>query len=67
MSDEREWVTAEDVAEYLAVAVGTVRRWIRNGELPALDLGHRAGYRIRQSDLDQFIAERYGPGGKLAA
>ena len=68
MADEQEWLTDEQVASHLAVAQETVRRWIRAGELAVLDLGaRRAGYRIRRSDLDAFIAARYGPVGKLAA
>ena len=64
----REWLTVEQVADLLQVAQETVRRWIRSGELPVLDLGgSKTGYRIRRSDLDAFIAERYGPVGKDVA
>lgn len=62
------WLTTAEVAERLRVTEDTVRRWVRNGNLPVLNLGgSRAGYRIRESDLDAFIAERYGPLGKDAA
>ncbi len=69
MTDEHDpWLTVEQVASHLAVAEETVRRWIRAGDLAVLDLGtRRAGYRIRRSDLDAFIAERYGPLEKAAA
>jgi excisionase family DNA binding protein len=70
MSEKREpqWLTVEEVAGMFRVAEETVRRWIRRGELPVLDLGGpRAGYRIRQEDLDRFIEQRYGPLGKTAA
>lgn len=64
-----EWMTVQEVAEYLKVNEETVRRWIRNGELYVLALGssNRAGYRILRSALDQFIRARYGPMGKAAA
>jgi excisionase family DNA binding protein len=62
------WLTVEQVAELLQLNPETVRRWIRGGELPVLDLGGtKAGYRIRRGDLDAFIAARYGPVGKGAA
>ena len=62
------WLTVEQVAELLQVAQETVRRWIRSGELPVLDLGGpKTGYRIRRSELEVFIAARYGPVGKVAA
>ena len=67
--DERdEWLTVQEVAAVLKVHEESVRRWIRGGELPVLDLGSaKAGYRVRRSDLDRFTQERYGPVGKDAA
>lgn len=65
--DEREWRTVAQVAGLFQVHEETVRRWIRDGQLPVLDLGKKAGYRIRPEDLDAFIAARYGPVGKDAA
>jgi excisionase family DNA binding protein len=57
MAKER-LMTVEEVAEQLGVNLDTVRRWIRNKELEAIDLGGRAGYRITESDLERFINER---------
>ncbi|MDQ3692217.1 MAG: helix-turn-helix domain-containing protein [Chloroflexota bacterium] len=69
MADRQEqWMTVEQVAAFLSLKEETVRRWIRSGEIPVLDLpSRRAGYRIRRSDLDRFIAKRYGPVEKAAA
>lgn len=63
------WLTVEDVAKSLKVTEETVRRWIRQGELPVLQLGRspRSGYRIRRDELERFVADRYGPSGKAAA
>lgn len=59
MADVR-WLTVRDVAEILRVHEETVRRWIRRGDLMALDLGGpRAGYRIRPTELDRFISSNY--------
>src|SRR5262245_44993417 len=58
-----ELLTVEDVTRILKVHEETVRRWIRNRELPARLLGSaRGGYRIRRSDLDRFIDEKSGMG-----
>lgn len=59
MSDE--WMTVQDVSEYLKVDPETVRRWVRNGELKVLSLGrgNRSGYRILKTELDAFIRARY--------
>ena len=57
-----EWLDSQDVADLVGVGVETVRRWIRAGELPVLDLGGpKGGYRVRRSDLDAFLRRRYRP------
>lgn len=50
--------SVEDVAKELDVHPDTVRRWIRRGELQAIDLGGSAGYRITREALDRFLQER---------
>ena len=65
LQDAERWLTVDQVAEQLQVNPETVRRWIRNSELAALDIGGpRGGYRVRPSDLEAFIAVRYRPGGQ---
>lgn len=55
-----QWLTAQDVAELLQVRIETVRRWVRRGDLPVLELGGpRSVYRIRPDDLDRFVWQRY--------
>ena len=57
---DSKWISIRNVAGTLRVKEETVRRWIRRGELPIIDLGSsRAGYRIHPADLEQFISERY--------
>ena len=66
MTSQDEWMTTEQVADLLQVKRETVQKWIRDGDLPALDLGGpRAGYRVARSDLDAYIQARYT--GKAAA
>jgi excisionase family DNA binding protein len=57
MTDET-YLTVEDVATRLSVHPDTVRKWIKSGELRAINLGARAGYRISKSALDEFIQQR---------
>jgi len=49
-------LTVDEVADQLRVHPRTVRQWIAKGELIAFDTGR--GYRIKQSDLDEFIRNR---------
>lgn len=56
MAKSDEWLTVSDITEELKVHEETVRRWIRTGQLPATLLRNiRTGYRVRRSDLDQFV------------
>ena len=53
-----ELLDVEKVAEELRVHVDTVRKWIREKQLRAVKLGRRGGYRIRRSDLHEFLRKR---------
>lgn len=54
MTQNQRPLTTEEAAEYLQVTVDTIRRYVREGRIPAGQLGR--GYRIRQEDLDAFLA-----------
>ena len=56
MLDDSEMLTVEEVAKQLKVHIRTVRKWIQDGELVAMDIGR--GYRINKSDLQAFIKSR---------
>lgn len=53
-----DWLTVEDVSEYLKVKPRTVRRWLQEGQLNGVNLGGRAGWRIRKEHIEQFLDER---------
>jgi excisionase family DNA binding protein len=48
--------TVQELAARLEVAEATVRQWIKSGELRAIDIGK--GWRIADTDLDQFLRAR---------
>ena len=59
MESAQNWLTVREVASELQVHEETVRRWIRAGELHALELGGpRTMYRIRPADLGAFMRRR---------
>lgn len=66
-----EYLTVNEVAERLKVTPLTVRRWLKAGDLVGIQLGDRAGWRITEADLEQFLSERRSKPGagakKLAA
>ncbi len=52
-----EWLTVEQVADWLQVSTKTIRRYIEDGSLPAVNLGGRA-IRIRRQDLEAWLEKR---------
>lgn len=53
----RKWLTVEDIAEELGVHPETVRVWIRERDLPAVQV--RRTYRVKQEDFEEFLRSRY--------
>ncbi len=56
-NDLESLLTAEEVAELLQVEPGTVRQWVKKGEIPVVKINSRLN-RFRPSDLEQWIANR---------
>ena len=53
------YYTVHEVARLLRVDDTTVRRWIKNGALPAVALPHtgvRRSYRIAKEEYDKLVA-----------
>lgn len=56
MTGPQTWLTVQQVADELQANPDIVRRWIREGKLPAAMLGgNRSGYRIDRADLDALL------------
>ena len=49
----RQFLTVKDVAELLKIGEATVRHWIRDGDLRAIDVGRE--WRIAPIDLEDFL------------
>jgi excisionase family DNA binding protein len=58
MWTDPNWLTTTEAARYLRVNVGTLRRWAREGAIPAAKLGNRGGFRFKREDLDRFLENR---------
>ncbi len=52
-----ELLRCPQVAQILDQKLSTIYAWCRSGKLPHIRLSRR-NYRIRQSDLDQFLNSR---------
>ena len=58
MDRNDEWLRTPEAAAYLGVHIETMRRWARDGTIPAAKLGNRGGFRFKREDLDRFLAAR---------
>ena len=56
-----EFLTVGEVADLMRVSSMTVYRLIKAGEIRAARVGK--SYRIREEDVDQYLAERYNQAG----
>jgi excisionase family DNA binding protein len=54
-------LTPAEVADMLRVSTMTVYRLIKSGELRALQIGK--SYRLREDDVDAYLASRYTEAG----
>ena len=63
--DDR-WLTVDEAAEQIKVHPETIRRWLREGKIEGVLISRSAGYRIRQSALDNFLNGRATATGKAA-
>ena len=57
MAEKTEWLTVEYIANELGVHPETIREYIRDGSLPAVQL--KRTYRVKKSDYDKFLQDRY--------
>jgi excisionase family DNA binding protein len=58
---ESRFVTVAEVAEQLRVSNMTVYRLIQSGQMAAVRVGR--SYRIRERDVDRYLAEQYTQAG----
>ena len=51
---EKQWISIEELSEYLGISAVTIRFWIRSGkDIPAARIGRQ--WRFRISDIDEWI------------
>lgn len=54
MATSEEVLTAEEAAQYLRIHAETLRRKVREGEIPAVKVGR--AYRFRKEDLERWLS-----------
>lgn len=64
MAIQREYLSPNEIAEYLGVSPFTIRRYIKLGELKAVKL--LGGFRVHRNDLQGFLkAHEVNPAEEL--
>jgi excisionase family DNA binding protein len=56
-TEEQPFLTPQEVSDLLQVSVQTVRRWIKEEDLPAYKVGPRM-WRIRKMDLNTWLEQQ---------
>ncbi len=54
-NSEDRYLSLQKVARVLGVSVQTLRKWVREGEIPAFWIGSRM--KLRESDLKEWIRQ----------
>jgi len=54
--EPQSFLTPQEVSHLLRVSVYTVRRWIKEGDLPAYKVGR--GWRISEADLSLWLGQQ---------
>lgn len=52
------WMTAADAAEYISVSEPIIRSAVKSGDLPAFPVGKGREYRLRATDVDEWMTSR---------
>jgi excisionase family DNA binding protein len=55
----RRFLTLADVSEVLNVSASQAYALVRSGDLRGIKIGGRGQWRVEESELERFIAERY--------
>jgi excisionase family DNA binding protein len=55
MGAKMNLLTLKEVTKAMRVSESTVRRWVRDGSLPAYKIGKRGQLRVSKIDLDAFL------------
>jgi excisionase family DNA binding protein len=50
-----KWLTIESIAQRFDVDIKTVRRWLRSEKLQGYQLGEHGEWRVKESDLQEFL------------
>jgi excisionase family DNA binding protein len=56
LTEQQPFLTPHEVSILLRVSVYTVRRWIKEGNLPAYKMGR--GWRISEGELDDWLRQQ---------
>lgn len=50
-------MTPEEAAKALSMSVLTVKKWLRSGKLKGVKIGSRGDWRVKETDLEEFIKQ----------
>ncbi len=60
---DEQLLTVQKVADLFEVKPGTIRAWLKSGDLQGVKLSN-SRWRIPMAEVRRFAKERYGPNGR---
>jgi excisionase family DNA binding protein len=63
-AEPQSFLTPQEVSSLLRVSVYTVRRWIKEGSLPAYKVGR--GWRISKTEIGEWLEENQSQAAMLS-
>lgn len=62
--EPKELLSVQEAADFLGLSVSTIRRYIRDGRLPAYRVAGERLLRIKRSDLEELLDPIFEEGKK---
>ena len=60
------WLTPQEAADHIKVCTRLIQAAVKAGELPAYPIGRGREYRLKASEVDEWMSSRaYEPGRPL--
>lgn len=56
MTNNENWISLSEIAEYIGVSKDTIRNWIKNSNMPAHKVGRL--WKFRKSEIDAWISKK---------
>jgi excisionase family DNA binding protein len=58
MTETTTWATVEGAADHIKGSTWTIRKAVKDGDLPAYSIGKGREYRLKLQDVDEWLSAK---------